>query len=135
MPCRYYLHKWNPRITETCPFCGQIESIEHLVFFCNRIQAIWNVVGNALNCKIRIKHILFGFPYADIAVVEYCISIIAYFIYKTWLLFNLEYNDDGYKNCNLMAKIKNELTWKIEILKQTKYKDVIKSLSKIYEKL
>ena len=135
LPCRYYLHKWNPRITETCPFCGQIESIEHLVFFCNRIQAIWNVVGNALNCKIRIKHILFGFPYADIAVVEYCISIIAYFIYKTWLLFNLEYNDDGYKNCNLMAKIKNELTWKIEILKQTKYKDVIKSLSKIYEKL
>lgn len=44
----------------SCLSCHcMVEDSEHLIFNCQNVKNLWNIVGNIINCNIRWKHIDF----------------------------------------------------------------------------
>ena len=56
----YILSKWNKLISDKCIFCNLCDTVEHLLFDCNRIKAIWTKVGECLKIDINWSHIIIG---------------------------------------------------------------------------
>ena len=134
VPCGLSLSKWNHNISERCCYCNEVESIEHMLFNCTRVQRIWNIVNTMLSLKMNVKYIVIGFPYSEYSEKEYCISVVAYFIYKTWLLYSLK-RQGNFPTCDLKLRVKNELFWKIETLKYAGKYIPYRLMSKLYRVL
>ena len=71
-----------------CPICGQIQTVKHLIFECNRVQNLWILIGSILRVNIRYKHIIVGNKAENdyIKNRNLLISYTAYSIYKFWLM-------------------------------------------------
>ena len=106
--------------------------MEHLIFNCPRVSLLWRKISTVCKVNIKLKHIIFGFLTDVLIDLQYCISVIAYYIYKILLLYSLDYKLEEYKRCNIHEKLKNELFWKCEVLKAMKQSSCVDVLSKIY---
>ena len=136
VPCGYTISKWNCNVSERCNFCGDCETIDHLLYSCRRVQIIWDIVERVCKVKINFKILIFGFPLYNLPDVEYCLSIVSYYIYKVWLLFSINDSGNKYQTCNVRDRIKSELWWKKAVLEELKIKHAcIDILSKIYDEL
>ena len=120
LPCGFNMHKQKPSVSEKCGFCNEYETVEHMLYKCSRIQNIWQLVSKALGYNIKLKHVIIGYFLYEMSHIDFCISSIAYLIYKIWLLFSLKENNEGFRICNINLRLKTELLYKIEILKLTK---------------
>ena len=134
LPCGVYLSKWKENVSGRCAYCGMLETTEHLIFACSRVKKIWKIVSKIYKVEICMKHIILGFAFYDLVDLEYCLSVISYFIYKTWLVISLK-GENNYQRCDLQNAVKNELFWKIETLKTTKNVKYGNKLLKIYNGL
>ena len=132
LPCGSYLSKWKPNISANCHFCEQIETIEHLIFNCPRIFSLWRAISVICKVNIKLKHIIFGFLNEELTDLEYCISVVAYYVYKVWLIYSLNNDLEMYKQCDIIFKVKNEIYWKCEILQQLNKHSCFEMLNKIY---
>ena len=57
----YFLSKWK-NIDKTCKSCqNEIENTMHLIFQCDNVKQIWNLLSKVLNFEITWKHIVLGF--------------------------------------------------------------------------
>ena len=107
----YILSKWNKNISPVCVFCNEIDTPEHQLFICNRVEGIWKDIGSALKMKLSYKHIILGLDQENVHFVNSArntiISIVAYAIYCTWV--KCEDSKQSYRFIKLKQSIKNYL--------------------------
>jgi hypothetical protein len=82
--CNSNLYKWGKCNTDKCEVCNLKEDIVHLLFLCPHAQYIWNFVSQTLEIDLTEIDIVCGREKND--PLNYCITLIAYIIYKEWLI-------------------------------------------------
>ena len=80
---RAYLSKWFKETNPQCSYCSTKEDIIHMLYDCHINNELWDIVSKVLNTRITMKRLILGHTSYNIT---YCISIIAYAIYKYWLI-------------------------------------------------
>ena len=88
LPCNLNLFRWKKSDTKLCSLCRYEESVSHLIYECYYAKYIWNIVQQALNMTITHDMVIFG---TDLSLsINTVLSLIAYIIYKDWLVCSLE---------------------------------------------
>ena len=86
---------------------GQVETIEHLFFECDRVSMIWSLIEAYFKIKIRSKHLILGY-YNQMnnftILLNYLIAIVLFTIYKHWCINRK--NENHFTNCLLKIEIK-----------------------------
>ena len=86
LPCGKILNKWQTNVSAKCEYCSQIETIQHMIYECERVKIIWKLISEIIKCNIMLKTITCGWPSYDISKKLYCfnviISIVTYAIFR-----------------------------------------------------
>ncbi len=85
---RNIISKWNHRINNKCPVCGQTQTVKHLIFECDRVKNLWILIGSILKVNITYKHIVVGNKAENdyIKSRNLLFSYVAYGVYKFWIM-------------------------------------------------
>ena len=122
LPCNDNLKKWTIKHSSDCDVCGLKQSLEHLLFECIYVKPLWNLLENVCNVKINFKIILGinrSFKYNSL------VTIIAFLIYKEWLILSLE-NKKRRKNI-MFSFFKKELSIRLRIYEKcTRFDSMLK---------
>ena len=94
LPCNKNLKLWGKQQNDECDICGQVHDIYHLLYECDHNRQIWHLVSKVLKLNISLKMILLG---AHDQVKDFVISLVAYYIYKYWLICNSECKTRSWK--------------------------------------
>ena len=90
--CRERVNRWNKDISKFCEYLKEIENVTHMLFSCDRVRNIWNLIGDELKINLRLKRIVLGFldRTQERDVRNLVITIIAYSIYSCWNMCKLK---------------------------------------------
>jgi hypothetical protein len=86
LPCNTNLSKWRLRDSAKCDLCSEDQTIRHLLFLCARAKTMWKIFEHVYRMNIDYRDIVCGINDKD---VHYVITIIAFLLYKEWLLESL----------------------------------------------
>jgi hypothetical protein len=88
LPCNVNLVRWKKKSSKLCQFCDVEEAIQHLLFSCTYAKTIWQDLEqiNATNIDLQDVILSDSLSHAEMFVI----SLVAFFIYKEWLLCSLE---------------------------------------------
>ena len=87
LPCNYNLKNWKIKDNNDCDVCGQVQTIEHLLYECDYVKPLWGLVEQICDVDINFKKIL--------GLDRCCehnnlLTVVCFLIYKEWLLLSLE---------------------------------------------
>ena len=86
VPCGYTVSKWQNNISKYCSVCNSIETTKHMLFECDRVKIIWDIISNVLKVNISWKNIVCGFPKYSTSkktiLINYIFTIVSYTIFK-----------------------------------------------------
>lgn len=103
IPCNLYLSKISNK-GEKCEKCGQVENIEHMIFFCIPQRYIWYEMSEYLDYPINMKTVLCGNPDFK-GSQNLLINYVAYYIF----LFKYMSNNGMQCGKNLYKYISDKL--------------------------
>ena len=88
--CGKILSKWESNVSQSCNLCNKENDISHMLFTCIMVRNVWKDVSHILQCELKLEHIILYHnenyhTNIDIDLLNYCISEVAYSIYKFWL--------------------------------------------------
>ena len=129
----YKINKWNKKVSAYC-YCGELETPKHLLFECNKIKCIWNILSGLLKTNVTLKNIVIGCDeYNSTArFINVCISIISYIIYCTWV--KCSYTGGIYEHVNIQIIVRDRLIFYGKILENTSmYNDIGKRILQTIE--
>ena len=130
LPCNVNLKKWKIIESDKCNFCHEMQDIPHLLFYCKYYQNIWLLIEGALKTPIGICDVLIGTNNKE---HDFAISVIAFSIYKYWLL---KKDIDCSVNWQCMVKyLKLETLRLTKIYQHTKWNYLCNPLRKIISSL
>ena len=87
LPCNKNLKQWKIKISDHCDVCGQIQTIEHLLWSCRYVQSLWKIVEDVLEVNLDFNMIL---GIRDNCEHPYVLTLVSFLIYKEWLVLSLE---------------------------------------------
>ena len=67
--CNYNLYNWKIVDSPLCPYCSELDTIEHLYYYCNEAKIIWNALEKLskdvllLNSNLTVLEVLLGIPH------------------------------------------------------------------------
>ena len=99
LPCRYNLVTWGKTNNSLCEFCGQTETIEHMLFMCNEVKQIWDIFLKQNNCDFDVRFLILG---NNNLPLQWAISLIQFLIFKIWTL--RENNQNPFSMSNFIRK-------------------------------
>ena len=112
--------RWKKKSSILCQFCDVEETIQHFLFSCTYAKTIWQDLEQITATNIDLQDVILSdsLNHAEMFVI----SLIAFFIYKEWLLCSLD-NRPRLNNANLIKKIPN-IKYKIEVYKSLGWIDI-----------
>ena len=123
LPCNHNLKKWGKSETDLCNICGTREDIIHLLFHCEHAQRIWQIASHSLNQQITETILVLG---NDNHSTNYVISVLAYLIYKEWLI-NMQ--DNKIRSWEVTLRfLKRELKFRCYLLEYAKKWETLQSM-------
>ena len=124
LPCGYILSKWNYNVKERCDVCNEIETVQHMLYDCNRIKDIWINVSNIMKIEVKWKHLICGFITEDVTdkVIFYntIFTVIMYAIFKC--NNTCKYENKSYNNENIRSVVKRNLCFHKNVM--VRYKKI-----------
>ena len=119
LPCGYILNKWKENVNSYCSVCNSIETVQHMLFDCERIIEIWKKVSKLINMPINWKEIVCGYPKyksnTTIVCYNYIVSIIAYSIFK--INSKSKFESLNYKKIDIYQMVRNGFMYYDHMLK------------------
>ena len=118
VPCGYTISKWQNNISKNCSVCNCTETTKHMLFECNRVKIIWNIISYVLKIDISWKNIVCGFPKyitnKKTVLMNYIFTIVSYAIFKENSY--CKFNDKRYEHVDMKQRIKQNLLYYKNIL-------------------
>ena len=130
--CGQILSKWT-NISPNCVSCHKTQDIPHMIYHCTVCKRVWDKIGAILTIQITLKHILLIYDHPNYETkifINYCITAVAYNMYKYWM----QYRDENKlpNEISLINKIKADLHFRYLTIKYTgKHVKLSESLLKI----
>ena len=123
VPSGYMVSKWDKTVKSTCDYCDLLETTEHMLFSCTRIQTIWRNVSKTLKFEISWKVLVCGFIDRDITekleFLNLIITILMYSIFKQNSM--CKFDQVSYATKNVQENMRLYLCYYKNILQCTKY--------------
>ena len=126
LPCNANLKKWKIIDSDKCNFCNGVQDIPHLLYYCKYANAIWCPIEGALKITIGIHDVILG---VNEEHTDFALSVIAFLIYKYWLLNKDTEQDVCWED--VVKYLKAEIISRINIYQYTRWYDLCKSLQKV----
>ena len=113
VPCNKWLYNLKIKQSSKCTYCENEDTIIHFFLHCNKVNDLWNYFFNWWNniCEFKIINpieecIIFGFQGKGtvIEVLNYCILLCKYYIYKQRL-----YGDNKLDLYEFLVQLKYKL--------------------------
>ena len=111
VPCGKILSKWQHHISERCKTCKEIETSEHMLFECEKVKKIWNIISKCVKVNIKWKNIVCGFLGSEqgknVDFLNLIISVVTYSLFKfnnqeKWKMDNLKCTIEQYVMRNIL---------------------------------
>ena len=111
VPCGKILSKWQHHISERCTTCKEIETSEHMLFECEKVKKIWNIISECVKVNIKWKNIVCGFLGSEqgknVDFLNLIISVVTYSLFKfnnqeKWKMDNLKCTIEQYVMRNIL---------------------------------
>merc|ERR1712218_453198 len=82
------LSKWNKNVSKYCMLCkNDIETTSHMIFYCDKLNWIWENISCITGFKISYKEIVCGYLNYErskiLNTINHVISLVAYSIFKS----------------------------------------------------
>ena len=120
VPCGYIVSKWENKVSRFCDVCGQVETVKHLLFDCDRINILWQEISNKLKIRITWKHVVCGYPNFESTIkirsLNYIISIIAYVIFRENVA--CKFDNVNFKNIQIQCVVSSCVLYYANVLKK-----------------
>ena len=116
LPCNRNLKNWRIKDSDLCDICQRTQTIQHLLYDCIYVKPIWDMVNRVFNTSVTFPMLLGSdnsFQYNRIC------TLLAFLIYKDWLLLSLEYKSRTFPMS--FIKYKAELKLRKDIYSRCKY--------------
>ena len=127
LPCNVNLHKWKIRNTKACSVCGHDENIEHLLYNCKYAAKIWDDFTMYTGVVIDLCDVIFTSTGDNDR--NFIICLVAYLIYKEWLIKSLD--NDTRDNVPSLKKFKSDLEYRQKIYDHLQLKGICRLISKL----
>ena len=111
--------------------CAEIQTVFHLLYKCRQAKSIWNIVESATGIDIHIMNLVLG---SDNQNHNFLSTIIAFLIYKDWLVSN----NNGEKRSSLLKTLlfmRREILFRYSIYTQLKWHHICGLLEKVMDKI
>lgn len=109
----YILNKWKPSVSRNCSYCSKLETTEHLLFECSRVEMMWKTIGEAIQVDLKFYHVIIGLDetYAEVTnkAKNTLITVICYSIFVSWI--RCGDSKERYKYINLWNNMKISLNY------------------------
>ena len=119
LPCGNILSKWK-NISAKCSYCGEVESIKHMLYDCLRIRNVWENISKLFRMPIGWKHIVCGFPKYSISTKISCynfiITVIAYSIFKE--NSRSKFDSLDYAKLNIKKRVRENIVYYRHIMEK-----------------
>ena len=110
LPCNKHLKRWGKKTSDLCALCGEVESIEHLIYHCQIIRELWREIENILQMNITLPKIIFGIDNNN--AKNTLITQITFSIFKSWVQFENSIGNQNRTGDSIIRTIKNDLCFK-----------------------
>ena len=121
LPCNSKLHSWGIHHSNTCAFCDQIETVDHILFSCKDVVHLWNKLLPLFNMNdLNIYEMIF--ECSDLTMT-WVLSLIQQKVFKRWVLYHNQKSISG-----LEYFLYQELQYKLYLYEQNDYTDICKLL-------
>ena len=87
LPCNKNLKQWKIRTCDSCDVCGEVQTIEHLLWNCRYVRSLWKIVESVLDIRLNFDMIL---GINNSCKESYVLTLVSFLVYKEWLLLSLE---------------------------------------------
>ena len=73
--CNEKLYKWKIKPNDRCDECGEVDSIEHHLFYCKTSTKFWNQLKNWSTCnlgfsiELTVCEVVFGIPSLEFPLI------------------------------------------------------------------
>ena len=118
LPNGYILNKWNDKVSSKCEVCGDIETTEHMIYKCPRIQKMWKEISDVINVNVQWKNVVCGFPGCEMStkinVLNHIVSIICYTVFKA--NSRCKFDDTSYENTCIYYELKKSFKYYAYVL-------------------
>ena len=54
--CNYNLKLWNIKPCSLCPYCNEVDTIEHYYYYCSQVQVLWSKVREICRMVFIVKN-------------------------------------------------------------------------------
>jgi hypothetical protein len=126
LPCNDNLRKWGKHDSGLCDICNIPETIFHLLYNCDHAQLIWAHVAQATIMNINKLDIFIG---TNNRVTNCVISLIAFLIYKEWLISNKEHQQRTWLSTSIF--LRKELKFRMQVYNSLGDTDVVIMLGRL----
>ena len=114
LPCNKNLKQWKIRMSDCCDICGEIQTIEHLLWNCRYVGSLWKIVENVLDTKLNFDIIL---GINNSCKEPYVLTLVSFLVYKEWLMLSLE---NKFRNNRIVLEYyKHELVLRLKIYERS----------------
>ena len=114
LPCNKNLKQWKIRMSDCCDVCGEIQTIEHLLWNCRYVGSLWKIVENVLDTKLNFDIIL---GINNSCKEPYVLTLVSFLVYKEWLMLSLE---NKFRNNRIVLEYyKHELVLHLKIYERS----------------
>ena len=125
LPCNVNLVRWKKKECAKCNICNVNEDILHLLFNCRYASTIWADFCLRTGITVIAEDVLFGKE--DISKTDnIMINLIAYLIYKKWLLESL--NNVPRQLTDNLNNFKADLVFKKSLYKYCKWYEYVEAI-------
>ena len=123
VPSGYKLSKWEASVSPECQFCNKAETIDHMIFYCRRINNIWKTTGESLKIDIGLKVLKCGFIQREnsdkVKFLNMIFSKMLYTIFKCNSRSKFEKTDYG--SVNVKNEVRLALCYYKGVLKDSRF--------------
>ena len=114
LPCNKNLKQWKIRMSDCCDVCGEIQTIEHLLWNCRYVGSLWKIAENVLDTKLNFDIIL---GINNSCKEPYVLTLVSFLVYKEWLMLSLE---NKFRNNRIVLEYyKHELVLRLKIYERS----------------
>ena len=124
LPCRHNLNMWKLVNNERCYFCDNIETVEHMLFYCKNVKHIWHLFLSQNNTPFDIPLLILG--KMDFTF-DWAVSLIQYIIFKNWVMIQ---NNKGFRN--ILDFLRKELYYRLSVYHYNGYSSLVNVLWRFY---
>ena len=114
----YLLSKWKTEVSPNCELCGEHNDTLHMLYFCDLAQNVWAKLSRNKGTAIDASDVIFGRNSQFDQHLNFLISIIAFNIYKFWLIAHNENKPRTQES--LYIQLISDLSLRVSVLQKLK---------------